>query len=248
MSTTIKYIPKSIFSDWVGLIESSSIKTGDREKIYGMLEYSYKLLDENCNDFQRIDIISNLRRIISKRVQTIFNTYKIDNVEFKIGNDKKFEKLERLQLVKPLLLHELLKIRNGVEYNDKKPPSVNKLKKLIDTTWYFIRSTDIYVSNIPNTILFEHHNEKHWLEVDYNFKNKWSFEVRGWVSQNKIYNSQKINTFKLQLTDLHNKKECFNPKNHKNKLLTDFYIRGKIDIQGEEKIDFISLYFAKFYL
>jgi len=117
-------------------IDSVSVQKG-----YQLITHAYSAL-KLSDELYRCDAISNLRKAINYRVSELFSNLGVEKLELSLGKDRRFEKLEVLGLVKPLLLNKLLLIRNDIEYNFKNPPSLDECEKLADVVWYLYKSTD----------------------------------------------------------------------------------------------------------
>ncbi|WP_152547096.1 hypothetical protein [Amycolatopsis orientalis] len=112
------------------------------------------LLDGVSSEFHRTDIITTLKRAIDHRLRTLRSTYKFNRMIQTSGERKlkEFELLERLNVVRPFMLHRLIRIRNAVEHQDVAPPEVSECRELVELVWYFLRSTDILVCAPMNDI------------------------------------------------------------------------------------------------
>ena len=124
------------------------------EKGYKCIYHAYTALKQN-DELYFADAISNLRKAINYRVSELFSNLGVDNLSLPLGKDRRFEKLELLGIVKPLLLHKLLIVRNGIEYNFETPPCKAECEELADVVWYFYKSTDRLCSNRPYSWLME---------------------------------------------------------------------------------------------
>lgn len=120
-------------------------------KGYNLIDHAYNILSDD--EFALSDVISNLRKAINYRIKDLFKNLGIDFLDLKLGKSKKIEKLEALDIAKPLLVNKLLKIRNDIEYVGANPPNMQECEELIDFVWYFYKSTDRFCTIEPRYII-----------------------------------------------------------------------------------------------
>ena len=160
-------------------------------KGYELIDHAYDLLKNN-NEYYLSDVISNLRKAVNYRISTLFERLGIDNLQFdNLGKNRKLEKLEQLDIVKPLLINKLLEIRNGIEYNGTTPPSQKECEELIDIVWYFYRSTDRYCNKDPDSFLIEFNDSDNFLDLTFDFRYHKTLNIYGRLSPD-CFSMQKI--------------------------------------------------------
>lgn len=121
----------------------------DREIRYRaevLLERAESHLGTNKSKDARADCLLTLKRALNQRLNVIENIYEFKKLDILDKRKGYFELLEKIGIVRPLLLKKLLKIRNNIEHEDVDPPSYNQCKEYVDVVWYFIKSTHRHVS------------------------------------------------------------------------------------------------------
>ena len=146
------------------------------EKGYKCIDHAYTALKQN-DELYFADAISNLRKAINYRVSDLFSNLGVDNLSLPLGKYRRFEKLELLGIVKPLLLHKLLIVRNGIEYNFETPPCKAECEELADVVWYFYKSTDRLCSNRPYSWLMEWQEDGFECFIDFEIDFESSLEI-----------------------------------------------------------------------
>lgn len=94
--------------------------------------------------------MQKLWNAIDLRLQHLRNIYGLRRLakqaQWPAGDGEGLKTLERLGLVRPLILRELKEVRDAVEHEDAAHPDVDACRNYVDLVWYFLRSTDIFVS------------------------------------------------------------------------------------------------------
>jgi hypothetical protein len=233
------WIKESIF-DWEGFRSSWTLNDSMfLERPYQIWEHSLKLFNiKEENSFHRADGISNLKRSINHRLQSIEQIYQFKT--FEILNKPKgyLELLETLGLVRPYIMKQLFEIRNDIEHRDTLPPNRERCNELLDIVWYFLKSTDNLVQILKSegeyTLYSQNEAETNYsfsIEINYGEINKSS--IRGWFPKDYINYEKGNGYFKGLLEDIHGKEKWEDNENsyHKYKLDSDKWINGYINFE-----------------
>lgn len=201
------------FFEGCSYVDSISIDKG-----YEIINHAYELLKHDSNLYNA-DIISNLRKAINLRTKDIDSNIGFNKITcWENSKMKQWDKLERLGIVKSLLISKLLKIRNGIEYEGDNAPSLGEYNELIDIVWYFYKSTDIFSKVDPDDCLIEYEIDgiSYWISIEFDFKNHQTIRIsgrfpNGFVGKNqKNNNSLKIYDFKSE--DCRKDERKYDPK------------------------------------
>ena len=98
-----------------------------------------------ADDVHRGTVIQKLWNAVDVRVRTLHEAYSLSRLRPILASGNKsttLDILEHLGLVRPLILRKIKDIRNTVEHQDKGVPGHSDCENLVDTVWYFLRSTD----------------------------------------------------------------------------------------------------------
>lgn len=134
------------------------------------------LLQNGENEFFRIDIITTLKRAIDHRLKLLNKLYCWKKIPYKLPNDE-LQKLETLGVVKKNMLLNLYKIRNEVEHQDKSIPTLAKCIELTEVTWYFLKSTNHLVINVPSELWFTDESESELSKVEIEPQKNWRINI-----------------------------------------------------------------------
>ncbi len=169
-------------------------------KGYKLIEHAYGLLKHE-DELYLSDAVSNLRKAYNYRLTDLFNNLGIDNLNFSLGKDRRLQKLEKLGLVKPLLLQKLIDIRNDIEYNFK-TPSKPECEELADVVWYFYKSTDRLSNYIPYNWVIEWQEDgfECFIEFEIDFEKHRTIEFFGRFPQR--YLSEQDNPRYIRLSNV----------------------------------------------
>ena len=123
-----------------------------------------------------------LKRAINSRLQHLEDLY-----AFSQAFPKNFGALERLNVVglaRPLLIRQLFALRNDIEHNDATPPSEKKCLELIDSTWYFLKTTDYACKLVPRAVSLENPidgRRRQWITARFT-ASRTEVDFYGWLS------------------------------------------------------------------
>lgn len=178
------------------------------DKGYEIINHAYDLLKYNSSLYNE-DIISNLRKAVNLRTKDIDLNIGFNKISHwkTLNISKQWDRLECLGVVKSLLISKLIKIRNGVEYDGKKAPSVEECNELIDIVWYFYRSTDIFSKVKPDDCLIEYdiNGKEYWLSIKFDFEKHELIKISGrfpdgFIGEN-AENKYSLNVYDFKMED-----------------------------------------------
>jgi hypothetical protein len=129
-------------TSWTSLDEDKAARP------YQHWHLAAELNTPGADDVRRGTVVQKLWNAVDVRVRTLNEVYSLSQIRPIFGLNRKtttLDVLERLGLVRPLVLRKLKDIRNTVEHQDKGAPKSEECDTLVDIVWYFLRSTDSYV-------------------------------------------------------------------------------------------------------
>ena len=180
------YINPTVFR-WPCFLESwTSTEKHRVKRSYDTLDHAVGLVEGNVGEFGVADAIMNLKRAINVRLKLLDHLHRFSDAASlkKMGS---LERLEAVGLVRPFLIKQLFELRNDIEHNDVAPPSLSRVRELLDITWYFLRSTDSAAKIHTVTLLFENPDNLDddsdlWLAVEPLSVERSLTRVRGWLA------------------------------------------------------------------
>lgn len=102
------------------------------------------------NDVRRGVVMQKLWNAVDLRLQHLRDIYGLKQLarqaQWPASDGEGLKTLERLGLLRPLILRELKAVRDAVEHEDDAHPDAEACRNYVDLVWYFLRSTDIFVS------------------------------------------------------------------------------------------------------
>ena len=153
------------------------------KRSYEIWNHAETRLNASTNDEDRADVVSILRRVLNHRIRRL-RKYYLDRLSFQGKPAGAIEQLELVGAAKPTMAHNLLKIRNSIEYQDRKPPTKKRCCELLEFVWYFLRSTDPLIASVANGIEAKKYG-KHYANTPYGFElsfereTKWRMKISG---------------------------------------------------------------------
>ncbi|MDN3446580.1 hypothetical protein QL886_02900 [Psychrobacter sp. APC 3281] len=221
--------------DWSATIESYSYTNeADRLRAYDLWNHADLILTRNANEFNRVDVVSNLKRCLNQRLKFIEHVYSLKKIALSDSPKGYLEYLESLGLVRPYLLKQMMIIRNDIGHNDALPPNIERCRELLDLTWYFLKSTDNFIfwykNNFTLSYLTDEGEEtQYWLNLSINFKLDHSIKINGWIPKVLLSEEEKQGYTLIELKDFVSKETRWGgTEKHMDKLDNDFWVNGSL--------------------
>lgn len=143
----------------------------------------------DANDIRRGAVVQKLWNAVDVRLRNLHNDYVMTRVRELIGLPRKtdtLEILEHLGLARPLILRRLKDLRNTVEHQDRGAPTHAECANLVDSVWYFLRSTDPFAVqrissfDLSSDVLVSTDPERtQFVSIELDAKD-WAVRLRGW--------------------------------------------------------------------
>lgn len=124
-------------------------------RLYEIHQHACDQLASDPNEFDRVDAIINLRRVVAQRVKALNKQYQLRQLPTGQKPSGDLELLSYFGIIRPFMLRRLVDIRNIVEHEASSPPSADECMMFADLVWYFLRSTDKLVHRSVDEIIFE---------------------------------------------------------------------------------------------
>ncbi len=169
------------------------------QRDYEDINHAYKLLESGDKKYYR-DAILNARMLINFRVTQLNDAIGFSEIDKAFKEKQKLEILENLGIIKPLLIRKLFQIRNDVEYRKETAiPGKEECQGLIDSVWYFYKSTDKLIDFVPDNFVIKYSEGgiEYFLSFEFDFKNHKTIKFRGRISELKICREPTENAFKI---------------------------------------------------
>lgn len=142
-----------------------TISNIDLFKPYELLKHAQKRIsevDDKGNPHEEAfalgEAVSHLRGAIEHRQKQIIKSFNLSKLSVDgWPGGKDHDKLSELGIMRPLLVKKLIDLRNFVIHEQKYPHNDDKhsINELFEFTWYFMRSTDAFLSRkISGIILY----------------------------------------------------------------------------------------------
>ncbi len=236
--SNIAWISKEILEWDISPISGSYIDYNSCVRSYEIWEHSQKLIMHPGSNFDLADGIANLKRSIDQRLRLIEKIYNLKSINFQNRPKGYLELLECYGVIRPLVLKNLLIIRNNIEHHDAMPPTEDRCKELVDIVWYFLKSTDQIVQITKDDIeftLFSNGKETHYgFTLTLNRSDYGHCEIWGWFPTEMINTHELSNFIKINVTDIHGKEKWKEENKHTEKKETDRWIRGEPMFEGDD--------------
>ena len=148
----LRWLSPQVF-DWEASVDSAKQVDHSRfSRPHELLDHAEQRLASNHADLARADAILALKRAVNSRLKHIEDLYGMATAFPKsVGA---LERLEAVDLARPLLAKQMFDLRNDIEHNDGPVPNAIRCRELADASWYFLRATDAACSEMPTSIDF----------------------------------------------------------------------------------------------
>ena len=150
---------------WIDPSLLSSEPWGDKEpvpndgitRLYEIHQHACDRLAKDPDEFDRVDAITTLRRVVGRRVKELKEIYQLRELPTGAKPKGDLELLEYFGIIRPFMLRRLIDIRNFVEHQDSSPPPTDECLMFADLVWYFLRSTDGLAKLEVQMLIFDRH-------------------------------------------------------------------------------------------
>ncbi|MCI2959287.1 hypothetical protein MN032_16490 [Agromyces atrinae] len=143
------------WEDWYAEAESWTMVDDDTaSRAYKLWNFAADLNDGSIDDVGRGTVVQKLWNAVDHRIRSLHEIYCLNVVKSLLGlprTSASLDTLHHLGVVRPLILKNLRVVRNRVEHQDRGAPDANECSNLVDSVWYFLRSTDYLVVQKLNT-------------------------------------------------------------------------------------------------
>jgi hypothetical protein len=146
-------------------------------RLYEIHQHACDRLAGDPSEFDRVDAIINLRRVVAQRVKALKEKYQLRELPTGQKPRGDLELLSYFGIIRPFMLKRLIDIRNIVEHQASSPPPTDECLMFADLVWYFLRSTDKLVHERAETIQFEYYPP----DSDVEFAQLLMVKVRFWL-------------------------------------------------------------------
>ena len=149
---TSRWLSPEVF-DWEVVVDFAEQVTYERfARPHLLLTHAESALAQDAGELARADAVFALKRAVNSRLKHIEELYGLAKAFPKsVGA---LERLEAVDLARPLLVRQLFELRNDIEHNDGPVPAAQRCHELADATWYFLRATDAACSELPSGLEF----------------------------------------------------------------------------------------------
>jgi hypothetical protein len=131
------------FLDWdYGTYSTESLEPADLERAYSIWEHASNKLSATCGEFDRVDVVTTLKRAVTQRVSALKKHYGFHLLPLANRPKRDLDVLHFLGVIRPIMLRNLIEIRNTLEHEDAAPPEHDACLALVEFVWYFLKSTD----------------------------------------------------------------------------------------------------------
>lgn len=182
------FISQEIFN-WNNISSTEHYNGENIKECYDYLNHAESLIVDFKDKFHIQDSIRNLKIVVDKRIKQIERVY-----DFKSYFPKQhiLETYKRLGIIKGLVIRKLFTIRNDIEHNELDYSDIEQCHDLLDTVWYFLKSTDelVYTANTGIELSKEESsaNEEIWVGIDMDSSKMKVVEIRGRVNKEFLFN------------------------------------------------------------
>jgi len=235
-----RWIDSRVLS-WNCSYQSGIVLDGEKWQRANLIwEHAKNLIESNQSEFDLADGITNLKRCLNHRLSLIEEIYEFKNIELNSKPKGYMELLERLGIIRPFIMNNLCLIRNDIEHNYARPPSIERCLELLDVIWYFLKSTDPMVQIKKGDVYFEMCDE-YGFSLRNNFNNSEIYYIYGSFPTEYVYSEQKDNCFEIILGtfEFNNGDINFKYYNKSNDLNIDKSLSGRALFNDNLKFEVI---------
>jgi len=181
----------------------SSWHSGNEDQVrrpYQHWHHANLLVESATSEFERTDVVTTLKRAVDSRLRHLNDVYRFKAIPLADKPDGIVETLGYFGIIRPMLISELLEVRNRVEHQDMEPPSQPRCRELVEFVWYFVRSTDLLVRQVADDFeLGGGPDDAYGLTVTIRKDGGWVLELWGWLPPDLLSDVERPSWFRLDL-------------------------------------------------
>lgn len=159
-------------------------------RAYKIWSFAAELSERAIDDVGRGTVVQKLWNAVDQRIRTLHEIYRLNVVKSLLGQTKlsSLDILHYLGVIRPLILKNLKDIRNRVEHQDRDAPNTLECNNLVDSVWYFLRSTDYLTTQklsgytLSSGMLVEGRADREEF-VSVRFSDDWIVTIAGWFRE-----------------------------------------------------------------
>ncbi|NDK30903.1 hypothetical protein [Nesterenkonia haasae] len=179
---------------WISYPESWTILDPDTaSRAYSLWNFAAKLNEQSVDDVVRGTVVQKLWNAVDQRIRALHEIYNLNIAKSLLGRAKMstLDVLHDLGVIRPLILKNLKDVRNRVEHQDQGAPNALECNNLIDSVWYFLRSTDQLATQKLNTYTLTSAITVHGIadqeeSVSIDVSDGWAMRLHGWFREEQI--------------------------------------------------------------
>ncbi len=196
------FISQEIFN-WYNLSSTQNYNGENIKECYDYLNHAESLIVDFKDKFHVQDAIRNLKVVVDKRIKQIERVY-----DFKSYFPKQhiLETYKELGIVKGFVIKKLFTIRNDIEHNELDYSDVEQCHDLLDTVWYFLKSTDemVYTANTGIEVAEDDdiEDEEPWVGIDIDSPKMKDVEIRGKVNKDFLSKESFENAIEIENVEI----------------------------------------------
>jgi hypothetical protein len=231
------------FLEWTPFIETYRTRpSSEWRRPYEHWQHAEILLSGQASEFHRIDIVTTLKRAVDLRLKALNDTYSFGHIPLEMPPDRLGE-LSYLGIIRPLLIGQLIEMRNRIEHQDVEPPTMAYCSQLVDVVWYFLRSTEGLLRQVILDAMLDrsggNRDEHHHVRLRWEPPKDMALRIEGWLPFQWVQEQRRDSWIEVSAEEYSRASEHFtNPvpsddrtleearKRHERRDPRDVYLRG----------------------
>ncbi len=200
--------------EWHASLESTTeYDSRNWKRAYDIWSHAEQILIQPLEDgLYLVDAVNTLKRAKDHRLRILKKLYSFKSIPIKNKPPDLLEQMAYFGIIRPIMLRQLLTVRNEIEHQDVSPPKYNECKELLEFSWYFLRSTDSLARSTVSSFTLippeeSSTNYDYWLRIETGLEVNWVTEVNGWLYPSLISHRAKDSFMYLKLTRIETQAE-----------------------------------------
>lgn len=163
-------------------------------RAYKLWSFAADLNDRSIDDVGRGTVVQKLWNAVDHRIRALHKIYHLNIARSLLALPKttaSLDVLHHLGVIRPLVLKNLKDVRNRVEHQDRGAPGVAECDNLVDSVWYFLRSTDyLALQKLTNYtlrsgLIVQGYSEREEF-ISITVSDDWGMRLTGWFREENI--------------------------------------------------------------
>ena len=223
------------------------------KRAHTLWDHADRTIQSADGELSLVDGVTALKRGLNKRTRHLLAAFSLQAIPLSQKPRGTLELLEYVGVIKPVLFHRLLSIRNALEHEDSPPPPRSQCLELSEFVWYFLRATDMAARWTPTAVgltipddegdYFTYEGWGRGIKVTTGPEVKWQIEIDATMPSEAVSLTERAGWLAFAAESIQTRVECGLDEADETLPVDDFFIKGKFSGTPTQRDSIYRIYF-----